>query len=233
MKVLVVCAHPDDAEFQVAGTIAKYVKHGHDTTILYITSGDKGHLTIEPQELVKIREKESKKACDILGAKPKFLRVLDEEVYYNPEQEFKLIETIRQEKPEIILTHNPEDYHSDHVATSKLVFHSLIKITLPWVKTKSPAFNKAIRVYYYESLAGIGFIPEYWVDITDTFEKKKASLSAHESQMKFLAEMWPMSPIEFMENIAKYRGQQAGVTYAECFRVLRQYPRIIPVNLPP
>src|SRR5215210_4206562 len=69
-KIAVIVAHPDDAEFVCAGTIARWVDEGHDVVYVLITSGDKGSDDPEmtPQQLAATREAEQRDAARILGA---------------------------------------------------------------------------------------------------------------------------------------------------------------------
>mgnify|MGYP001040864751 CR=1 FL=1 len=66
LNIMAISAHPDD-ELLFSGTIGMFTDQGHKATMLYMTSGDKGHTTIPPSELAGIREKEVSKACEIVA----------------------------------------------------------------------------------------------------------------------------------------------------------------------
>jgi LmbE family N-acetylglucosaminyl deacetylase len=218
-------AHPDD-ESSYSGTIAKFANEGHDATLVYVTSGDKGHTTIPPNELTRIREKETLNACKILGASAMFLRVPDHEIFDNYDVEHKVIEAMRKVNPNIVITHDPNDYDRDHWTTSHIVLQCVNSASLKHYKTKSPAIEKIDAVYFCDTVGGLHFDPELWIDITDTFDGKIKALKAHESQLKFMKDLFDMDMVDFHTVTASFRGMQASTKYAEAFRRFRVYPHI-------
>ena len=76
-----------------------------------------------------------------------------------------------------------------------------------------------------ETIAGIEFKPEYYVDVSAVFLKKREMLACHRSQASWLENQYGMSYLEFIEYIGKYRGLQSGVRYAECFRSSPTWPK--------
>ena len=84
-----------------------------------------------------------------------------------------------------------------------------------------------------DTLAGVGFTPEEYVDITDTIDIKIRMLECHESQMTWMREHDKIDMAEFVTSVARFRGLQCGVRYAEGFRRLRVYPRMTPDRLLP
>jgi len=77
-----------------------------------------------------------------------------------------------------------------------------------------------------DTLAATNFIPELYVDITDTFAKKREALLCHQSQVKWMMDHDNMDVAEFIEVIARTRGHQCGVKYAEGFQVAKLWPRL-------
>lgn len=236
MRVLAVGANPDDIEFLCAGTLAKYVKQGHEVVMRYVTKGDKGHYHIPPEELAELRKGEAEKAAAIIGVEVKGLGFPDLDLYYDRETKMIFVEMIRGTRPDLIITHDPNDYMSDHRMTSQLVFDASFCASLPHYKTKEgkyKAHDKIPPIFYMDTVAGVGFSPSDYVDITDTFQLKKRMLSEHKTQVTWMKEHDNIDFLEFMEEIARMRGEQAGVRYAEAFRRLEVWPRLVAGRLLP
>ena len=105
-KALMVSPHPDDAEIQAGGTIARWVKEGHRVVYVLCTSGDKGtnDPKMTPRRLAKMREKEQMDAARILGvSEVEFLRYHDGELEDTRELLGKLVRAIRFYRPEIVM----------------------------------------------------------------------------------------------------------------------------------
>ncbi|MCM8832915.1 MAG: hypothetical protein NC816_03215 [Candidatus Omnitrophica bacterium] len=143
----------------------------------------------------------------------------------------EVIDIIRYTKPDIIITHSPEDYMPDHTITSSLVFEAAFTATLPNYKTKYPAHEVITPIFYMDTLVGLKFYPTHYVDITDFFEMKKQMLLCHESQYKWIKGHHLSDPINLIETMAKFRGLQSGVVYAEGFRIENVWGRVRPVEL--
>ena len=115
-KILVITAHPDDAELMFGGTIAKYTRNGHEVEILVVTSGEVwnkiGNTNLE--EVRKIRKKEAKNAAKILGVKNIHFLNLKDGKLNRYELMPILVEEIRKSNPNYILTHSQKEGHYDH-----------------------------------------------------------------------------------------------------------------------
>ena len=123
MRVLAIGCHPDDIEIACAGTLAKCVKRGDTVMTCHTSSGNLGHVIIPPDELTKMRAEEAKKAGALAGIEVIYGGFDDLEIYTdNKSARDKMVDVIRYANPDVIITHNPDDYMPDHTATSKLVF---------------------------------------------------------------------------------------------------------------
>ncbi|MGD0341963.1 MAG: PIG-L family deacetylase [Bacteroidales bacterium] len=235
MNVLAIGCHPDDLESSCGGTLALYAKNGHNVFMCHVANGDKGHAVIMPEELVKIRIGEAEASGAILGAKKVFnINVPDLFVdSHNERQINDVVEVIRTVRPDIIFTHSPDDYMWDHVETSKLVFNASFSSSIPHYDTKSRAYSKIAPLYYLDTLAGVGFLPEEYSDITDTIEIKLKALEKHESQLKWMRVHDNIDFLDFVRTVSRFRGLQSGVKYAEGFRLCKSWPRIITKRLLP
>lgn len=226
MNILAVGAHPDDIEALCGGTLAKYSKQGHKVFMAHLCSGNMGGGNISPEKLADIRDKEAKNAAAIIGAEVMKPVAGDLELYPSREMRIKVVDIIRQLKPDVIITHSPADYMPDHVITGQLVFDAAFTATLPLYKTRYPAHEKITPIYYMDTLAGLGFEPDCYVDITEFFEIKKLMWLAHESQYKWLEGHHKSDPVKLIERMSGFRGLQCGVEYAEGFKMVKVWGRV-------
>lgn len=115
-KILVITAHPDDAELMFGGTIAKYTRNGHEVEVLIVTSGENwnkvGNTNLE--EVSKIRQKEAKNAAKVLDVKNIHFLNLKDGKLNRYELMPILVEEIRKSNPNFILTHSQKEGHYDH-----------------------------------------------------------------------------------------------------------------------
>jgi len=227
MNILAVGAHPDDIEILCAGTLARYALQGHAIFLASFTCGDMGDLEIAASELGRMRKAEAEASAAVLGARLLWPGVTDELVFPNEEQRRIMIDLLRQADPDVILTHNPNDYHPDHRYVSQLVFDSYFQKGLPHIPNqKLPACRFAqAQVYYMDNLGGIAFEPDEYVDITESFETKSRMLQCHQSQLKALKRLARTDILEMVRIQAAFRGLAAGCQYAEGFRQLKAFQR--------
>lgn len=217
MRVLAVGAHPDDLEILCAGTLVRYVREGHEVVMCNVASGDKGSASRTSEEIAEIRLEESRRAAALAGAEHRTLGLSDTTIQAADEsQRLVMVELLRQVRPDIVITHYPDDYMGDHREVSKLVLDTTMTATLPLLETESPALDRVPPLFYMDTLAGLGFVPIEYVDITESVEVKLEMLAAHASQCEFLAED-DVSIVDEVRAVARFRGIQAGVRYAEGF----------------
>lgn len=235
MNVLAIGCHPDDLEIGCGGTLALYAKKGHNVHMCHVANGDKGHAVIMPKELSEIRAFEAEASGAILGAVKVYnLNVPDLLVdSYNEEQVRNLVEVIRLARPDIIITHSPDDYMRDHVETSKLVFNASFSSSVPHYETHSDSHARIAPLYYMDCMAGIGFLPEEYTDITETLEIKLKALEKHDSQIRWMRDHDNIDFQDFVRTVSRFRGLQCGVKYAEGFRLCKSWPRMGPMRLLP
>ncbi|NLE13263.1 MAG: PIG-L family deacetylase [Clostridiales bacterium] len=233
MKVLGIGCHPDDIEVACAGTLAKYKKLGHEVTVCHVTNGDMGHVEIMPPELREMRIAEAKKAGALAGIKVVTLDIGDLVVYSSDrKQRDAVVEVLRQEQPDVIITHSPNDYMPDHTAVSRLVFDASFAASCLHYNQGLPA-APITPIYYMDTLAGVGFMPTEYVDISDTIELKIEMLECHVSQLKWMRDHDNIDFAEFVRTCARFRGLQCGVQYAEAFTACNVWPRMVPKRMLP
>ncbi len=233
MRVLAVGAHPDDLEILCAGTLARYAEHGDHVTMAISTNGEVGSATLPKEEIARIREAEARASAAIIGADLIWLNYPDEFLYENEKTRLRYIDLVRQVRPDVVISHDPlYDYHPDHTTTGQLLWNTRVMTTVPNIKTPHAPCEKLPALYFMDTVAGVNFKPEEYVDITGTIDKKRKMLATHESQGAWLRDQYGTSYIEFMETCSAFRGLQSGFRYAECFRRSVTFPTVAGRLLP-
>jgi LmbE family N-acetylglucosaminyl deacetylase len=235
MNVLAIGCHPDDLEIGCGGTLAKYAGLGHRVVMCHVANGDKGHVVIMPEELAAIRTKEAEKAGGLLGAAEVInLDVPDLQVDYHCEDTVrKIIDVVRSVKPDLIITHSPEDYMKDHLEVSKLVFDASFSSSITHLFTDHPVYSGIVPIFYMDTLAGVNFLPTEYVDISDTIEAKIGAVDCHQSQVRWMMDHDHIDFLDFVRTVSKFRGLQCGAPYAEGFRSCMTWPRMTAKRLLP
>lgn len=234
LSVLAFGAHPDDLEFQIGGTLAKYAARGHRVTMAVVTNGDVGSSTLPMEEIAAIRHEEAKAAAAVIGADLIWIGYHDEFFFHNEESRRRLIDVMRAAEPDVVLAHWTDDYHPDHSFSGQAVRDARIMTAVPNIVTQHPPLKTIPTLFHYDTLAGINFTPEVYVDVSDTFATKKSMLACHVSQDSWIRDIFAGTSLaEIMEVQTKFRGFQAGFRHAEGFRALETWPRAADFSLLP
>lgn len=235
MRVLGIGCHPDDLEIACGGTLRKYADQGAEVYMCHVANGSQGHVVIQPRELVEIRAREAEQSGAILGAKQVFnLDVNDMELdSHNLEVLDAMADVVRFVRPDVIITHNDEDYMQDHTETSRIATNGSFCSGLNNRPKKYPMYNSFVPVFFMDTLAGVNFQPTHYVDITDQIDRKIRALECHQSQLKWMYEHDGIDFADMVRTCSRYRGYQCGAAYAEGFRPYNVYPRFSARNLLP
>lgn len=218
MNILFFGAHPDDLEILCGGTIAKCATLGHSVWMAVATNGNVGSPTLGQAEIGAIRNKEALAASRILGAEGLiWIDENDEFLFDDEKTRLKFVDAIRQAKAEVVVTHNPNDYHPDHIACSKLATDARILSAVRLIETEYSHLPKTPELFYMDSIAGLQFLPQHFVDITANFPAKSQALLAHESQSQWVKAIFNQEITDLINVQASFRGLQAGVKHAEAF----------------
>lgn len=186
---MVVTPHPDDAEFGVAGTVARWTREGKDVVYVVTTNGDKGtsDINMKPEVLAKIREQEQLAAAKVLGVREVvFLGYPDQGLEDTPEFRKEIVQQIRRYRPETIVTadlYRRYIWHRDHRITSRVTLDAIFPyardiLSYPDLLKEGLQPHKVREVLLWGSEK-----PNYFSDITDTFDLKVAALRCHKSQV--------------------------------------------------
>ena len=188
-QVMVVTPHPDDAEYGVAGTVARWIKQDKEVVYVVCTNGDKGtnDANIKPEELAKIREKEQKAAARSLGVKEViFLRHPDQGLEDTPEFRKELVRLIRMYRPDIIVTADPYRryvWHRDHRITGQVTLDAVFPYARDHLSYPDLIEEGLYPHKVREILLWASEDINYRSDITQTFHLKLEALRCHQSQV--------------------------------------------------
>jgi len=228
IRLLAMMAHPDDAEFLVAGTLFHLKSLGWEFGLTTMTAGDCGSATHTQEEISRLRLAEAKAGADYLGAWYACVGLRDMEVFANAENLRHVVEVMRAFDPDVVITHSPVDYMLDHEETSRLVRDAAFALAMPLYQTRkaqpAPVGRATPALYYADAVEGLDPLgerlwPQFYVDVTAQMEQKRQMLSCHESQRSWLREHHGIDEyLNRMTTWAAQYGQEAGCSYAEGLR---------------
>ena len=184
LRLLILGAHPDDADYHAGGLAALYRATGHDVLMVSLTNGDAGHHVMAGPALARRRAAEAAAAGAVIGARYLVLDHHDGELMPTLENRRQLISLIRSFQPDLVLTHRPNDYHPDHRYTSQLVQDAAYMVTVPAVVPGMPHLtgNPVIMYMPDEFNKPYGFAPTIGVDVGPVLDEIVAMLHCHASQ---------------------------------------------------
>ena len=189
LTAMVIVAHPDDAEFMVGGSVAKWCAQGWTVYYVLATSGDKGthEQALSGQELAAIREEEQREACRVLGAKDVvFLGLPDG--FLQPDTEFRgeIVKLLRKYRPDVVVTWDgfrAGFNHSDHRAVGIAVRDAVYPAVRDHLYYPEHAANGLEPHQVNELLLAGTDEPDYHVDIGAHLETKLQAVLCHRSQL--------------------------------------------------
>ena len=228
VNVLALFAHPDDAEFLCAGTLALFAARGARIHIATLTAGDCGSTTLPAARISNVRQKEASRSAALIGARYHCLKSKDLLVFYDRAHLNKVMELVRQTNPTLVLTHSPVDYMIDHETVSRLCQSACFGAMAPNFNTgarrPAPPLKAVPHLYYADAFGGRDILGHriksgISVDISATLKRKEEMLACHESQQAWLKSQQEIpETVATMRNMAKAAGKQAGFRWAEGFR---------------
>ena len=202
LKVVVAGAHPGDPEAGCGGTIARYVREGHEVVALYLTRGEAGVSGKSAEQAAAIRTAEAEAACKVMGARAAFAPQIDGATEVNAARATEFTRIVAQLVPDVVFTQWPVDNHADHRACAALTHAAWLGV------------GRMFALYYYEVDLGSDtqcFRPTHFVDVTDVEPLKRDACFAHRSQ----------NPAGFYDKdhvpMMRFRGMECGRKLAEGF----------------
>jgi len=229
--VMVVQAHPDDAESRCAGTVALLKKNGNKIVYVICSNDDKGtydrKVTLKTQ--AALRKHEEEEAVKVLAVDHlEWLNYEDGWVDMVPKDRLRgdIVRMIRKYRPEILLAFDPRnvDEHMDHRASAFAAMDAVTASPFPLYYPEQLSKDKlspweVSEVYYYDTPS-----PNTWVDISSTIEVKIDALAKHVSQKGADRE----SISRGMKSKAERDGKEHGIALAEALRAADIYVGVTP-----
>ena len=223
--VLCLVAHPDDAEFQCAGTLALLANKGWKVVIATMTPGQAGSDQLGPEEISRIRRAESIASATIISGNYECLENEDIFILYDRPTLMKAIALFRKVKPDLVITASPSDYIVDHEVTSKIAQTACIAAAIPNISTKdAPPITTVPYLYYCEPVQGKDIFgreieSKIHVDTSSVIDVKERMLCCHESQRSWLIKISNVdSYVIMMNDFSRKKGKVIGTEHAEGFR---------------
>jgi len=223
--ILVVAAHPDDEVLGCGGTIARHADAGDQVQVLVVAEGatsrqqqrDRNQASDELSALAQAAQK----AAAILGAKGVELLDLPDNRLDSLDR-LDLIKQIEERiachQPEVVYVHHSGDVNIDHRRLHEAVV-TACRPTPGQPVRRLLSFEVASSTEWQPPGSAPPFQPNWFVDISSQWPRKREALEAYASEMR----PWPHArSIEALEHLARWRGAQVGVEAAEAFCLLRQ-----------
>ncbi len=219
MKVLVISPHPDDETLGCGGTILK-LRDNRNSIYWLIVTGMNEKLGFSKEKILS-REKEIEKVAEIYGFQGVFnldLPTTRLDIVPMADLISKISDCIYKIKPEFIFVNNKSDIHTDH----KITFQAVASATKPFKA------NFIKRIVMYETISETDitlslientFLPNVFVDISNHIEKKLEIMNIYRSEVM----KYPLPRnLDSVKALARFRGSQIGVEYAEAFMLVRE-----------
>ncbi len=222
LDVLAIGAHPDDVELGCSGVLIKEIKRGKKAGIIDLTQGEMG-----TRGTIETRFNEAFEAARIIGVHVRENLKLRDGFFLNDEtNQLKLVKSLRQYQPEIVIGNVLEDRHPDHGRAGNLIYDACFLSGLAKIETKnddgSPQ-EKWRPKYLFHYLQDRFYEPDLIVDVTEVWEQRLESIRAYKTQFHNTDSQEPQTYIsspEFLEAIiarARLLGKRIGVQFAEGF----------------
>lgn len=246
LNIVVIGAHPDDAELTTGGTAIKYAKLGHKVLFVALTNGDAGHQSMGGGTLARARAAEAQESAKRLGVTYKVLPNHDGELTPELHIRFQIIRLIREWNADLVISPRPNDYHPDHRNAAILVQDAAYMVLVPNIASDVPPLRKNPVFLYTQDRfkKPYPFQPDVAIDISEVYHMKMYATSAHKCQffewipwvegyseevpqdeskrVEWLGKMWkqPITP-EVRRSLEKWygKGKAEKITDAEAFEI--------------
>ncbi len=216
LNILVFAPHPDDDIIACGGSMAKYIREGHQVQVVYLTSGEAGSHQYKKADLAVIREEEARQAAASLGIQQiRFLGMPDGYISYSRENLLTLVNIIREERPSLIYVPHAQDAVRDHQFTWQLVHEACNKAAGPWFQDCLAPPWSTPNILAYEVWTPLQET-SYIEDISPFMLDKLKALRCHQSQLQMI------KYDEAVQGLNRYRGVMSGQgQFCEAFQVIK------------
>ena len=227
--VFAVGAHPDDVEFNMAGTLSLLAEAGFEPHMMNVARSNLDSNELSEAEITAIRRREAEQSAAVAGAAYHPPIVDDLMIHYTDELLRQILAVIREIRPTIVLLPSLNDYMEDHTSTARLVVTACFSRAMGHFESHPPCEATSQDVYLYHAQPHLNrdgmrnlVMPELFVDITSAAETKLEMLRCHESQRQWLDETQGLD--DYLESMRQSGAEMARMSgqsnwqYAEGFR---------------
>ena len=185
LRILMIGAHPDDGEVSMGGAAALWAAAGHKVRLVSATNGETGHQVQAGAQLARRRIAEARAAAKVLAVESRVLPIPNGQIEPSLIYRRMFIRLIREFRPDLVITHRPNDYHPDHRYTSQLVQDSAYLVMVPNNVPETPPLRyNPVMAYCRDNFQKpTPFSPDVVIAIDSVIEKKYDALHCHKSQM--------------------------------------------------
>jgi len=227
-SVLVVAAHPDDELLGCAGTIARHVDAGDTVNIAILAEGATSR---DASRQAEARKDELEGLAHAAQAAGRILGVASVECLALPDNRMDSIDLLdvvkeverimARHRPAIVYTHHVGDVNVDHQVVHRAVY-TAARPTPGSTVERLLAFETVSSTEWMPAGSGAAFVPNWFVDISATLERKLEALAVYRSEMRD----WPHPrSLRAVEHLARWRGATIGTDAAEAYVLMRQIDR--------
>jgi N-acetylglucosamine malate deacetylase 1 len=227
--VFAVAAHPDDIEFNMAGTLSLLVQAGFRVHMMNLSRSNLDSNELSEAEITRIRLREAQRSAEVLGAVHHPPIADDLMIFYEDRLLRKMAAVVREIRPSIVLLPSLNDYMEDHTNTARLVITACFSRAMKHYRSNPPQEPTDQDVYLYHAQPHLNrdgmrtlVQPDMFVNITDQMDTKLRMLGCHESQRQWLDETQGLD--DYLQSMRQSGAEaarlsgQPGWQYAEGFR---------------
>ncbi len=184
LTILVLGAHPDDAEYYAGPLLVAYRALGHRVKMVSVTDGSAGHFRLSGAELAAIRQQEAAASAALIGATSGVWANPDGRLEPSLQVRDQIIREIRATNPDLVMTHRPNDYHPDHRAVGQAVQDASYLVTVPPVIPEVPFLARDPVVAYLPDrfTKPTPMSADVIIDVSKHMQQAIAMLACHKSQ---------------------------------------------------
>lgn len=217
VDILAVGGHAGDAEISAGMALCRHVRDGKRVAMLHCTLGERGHPVLSPLDYAEQKREEAMKAAAVIGAQVYFLPYMDGELPVNDEVKFAICDTIRDCRPDLILTHWKGSMHKDHTNTHLCFPDATFYAALRTFERQNP-HHWARHLLYAENWEDpYGFVSELYLEITEEDLRLWEEMATQYAL--FRGEWKTFRYVEYYKALARVRGLEVSADYATAFAV--------------
>jgi LmbE family N-acetylglucosaminyl deacetylase len=223
-KIVVVGAHAGDCEVMTGSVVAQHTAAGGEATYVHLTLGERGHPSLSSEAYASQKREEAQSAAEVVGAAVRILPHRDGDLVADRATKHGLAEVIREERPDIVITHWSGSFHRDHALCYEIVCDAVFYTGLAdlWPDRRNHLIT---ALYFAENWEDArGFRPDLYVDTSAGHERWLRSLEAYEL---FRGGLSSFPYVRYYESLAVVRGAECGCAFAKAFAVPDEARRVV------